>query len=280
MREQIAIASFLDSEIDKIDELVTEQQRLTELLKEKRQAIISHAVTKGLNPDAPMKPSGVEWLGEVPAHWRVGKCGHYVSVLSGFAFPSANYSDNPSHHKLLRGINVGVGALRWDDIVYWDKNSSDGLDEYELRSGELVLGMDRPHIAEGVRVAKVGAHDLPCLLLQRVAALKSRGEISGDYLKALLSSPMFVAHFAPDTTGVSVPHISPEQIKRFFIPVPPLSEQTSIVACLDEVTTHSEALITQAQRAIELLQERRAALISAAVTGQIDVRAIADRAAA
>jgi type I restriction enzyme S subunit len=280
LAEQTAIAAFLDHEAGKIDALVAEQQRLIELLREKRQAVISNAVTKGLNPDAPMKPSGVEWLGEVPAHWRVGKCGYYVSVISGFAFPSAKFSDNPSHHKLLRGINVGVGSLRWDDVVYWEKHSNDGLDEYELRAGELVLGMDRPLIAAGVRVAKLEAQDLPCLLLQRVASIRSRREIGVDYLKALLASPMFVAHFAPDTTGVSVPHISPEQIKGFVVPVPPLPEQASIAAYIDEVTTRSEALITEAERAIDLLQERRTALISAAVTGQIDVRAIADRAAA
>jgi type I restriction enzyme S subunit len=280
MEEQASIASFLDRETAKIDALVAEQQRLIELLKEKRQAIIAHAITKGLNPNASTKPSGVEWLGKVPTHWRVGKCGYYVTVLSGFAFPSADFSDNPSHHKLLRGINVGVGALRWDDVVYWKKSSNDGLDEYALCAGDLVLGMDRPLIAEGVRVAKVEAQDLPCLLLQRVALLRSRGEISVDYLKALFASPMFVAHFAPDTTGVSVPHISPEQIKSFVVPIPPLSEQDSIAAYIDETTTRSQALIAEAQRAIDLLQERRAALIAAAVTGQIDVRAIADRTAA
>ena len=113
--EQIQIAAFLDRETGKIDALVAEQRRLMELLKEKRQAVISHAVTRGLNPDAPVKPSGIEWLGDVPAHWRVGKCGFYLSILSGYAFPSAEFSEDETDTKLLRGINVGVSRLKWNE---------------------------------------------------------------------------------------------------------------------------------------------------------------------
>ncbi|MBN9688414.1 MULTISPECIES: restriction endonuclease subunit S [unclassified Corallococcus] len=280
MEEQISITAFLARETEKLDELVTEQQRLIELLKEKREAVISHAATKGLNPDAPMKPSGVEWLGEVPSHWRVGKCGYYVSILSGFAFPSGGFSENPSHHKLLRGVNIGVGALRWDDVVHWERQSEDGLDEYELLGGELVIGMDRPHIAEGVRVARVRAKDLPSLLLQRVASVRCRDELHIDYLETLFASSMFVAHFVPETTGVSVPHISPGQIRSFVVPIPPLAEQVSITVHIAEISNRYAALIQETELAVSLLEERRTALISAAVTGQIDVRAIAGKAAA
>jgi type I restriction enzyme S subunit len=245
-----------------------------ELLKEKRQAVISHAVTKGLNPDAPMKPSGIEWLGDVPEHWRVGKCGFYLTILSGFAFPSVGFSDDETDTKLLRGINVGVSRLKWDETVYWRRSPEDGLDIYEMQEGDLVIGMDRPLISEGIRVAKVKERDLPCLLLQRVASLKTVGQLNVDYLLGLLSSEMFVAHFSPDATGVSVPHISPEQIKNFVIPVPTVAEQKGIVAFVHIETAKFNTLTAEARRAIDLLQERRTALISAAVTGQIDVRAI------
>jgi type I restriction enzyme S subunit len=272
--EQTKIAAFLDRETAKIDELVAEQRRLMELLKEKRQAVISHAVTKGLNPDAPMKPSGIEWLGDVPEHWRVGKCGFYLTILSGFAFPSVGFSDDETDTKLLRGINVGVSRLKWDETVYWRRSPEDGLDIYEMQEGDLVIGMDRPLISEGIRVAKVKERDLPCLLLQRVASLKTVGQLNVDYLLGLLSSEMFVAHFSPDATGVSVPHISPEQIKNFVIPVPTVAEQKGIVAFVHIETAKFNTLTAEARRAIDLLQERRTALISAAVTGQIDVRAI------
>ena len=272
LAEQTAIAEFLDRETGKIDELVAEQRRLMELLKEKRQAVISHAVTRGLELAAPLKPSGIEWLGDVPSHWQVGKCGFYLTILSGFAFPSSGFSEDETNAKLLRGINVGVSRLKWDETIYWQRAPDDDLDIYEMRAGDLVIGMDRPLIAEGIRVAKVKEGDLPCLLLQRVASLKTGDRLNADYLLALLSSEMFVAHFAPETTGVSVPHISPEQIYNFVIPVPPIGEQAKIADFISIETAKFDTLTAEAQRAIDLLQERRTALISAAVTGQIDVR--------
>lgn len=274
VKEQQNIAAFLDCETAKIDALIAEQQRLIELLKEKRQSVISHAVTKGLNPNVLMKDSGIEWLGEVPKHWRVGKCGFYISILSGFAFPSTRFSDDDADTKLLRGINVGVSRLKWDETVYWKRLPNDGLDIYAMQIGDIVLGMDRPLISEGIRVATVKDIDIPCLLLQRVASLKTGEQLNPNYLLALLSSEMFVAHFFPDTTGVSVPHISPEQINNFVIPVPPIVEQQNISAFLDSETAKLDTLTTEAKTSITLLQERRTALISAAVTGKIDVRGL------
>jgi len=275
LAERTRIAEFLDREAGKIDELVAEQQRLMELLKEKRQAVVSHAVTKGLNPAVSMKPSGIEWLGDVPAHWKVGRCGFYMTILSGFAFPSSGFTDDEGETKLLRGVNVGVSSLRWDDTVYWRRTAGDDLDDYEIQKGDVVIGMDRPLISDGIRVAKVKAKDLPCLLLQRVASLKPGDRLNSDYLLSLLSSEMFVAHFSPETTGVSVPHISPEQIQNFVVPVPPIDEQETIVSFIHTETEKLDALTAEAQKTIDLLQERRIALISAAVTGQIDVRELA-----
>jgi len=272
IKEQEKIVGFLDHEIAKIDALIEKQQRLIELLKEKRQAVISHAVTKGLNPNAPMKDSGVEWLGEVPAHWAVGKCGFHVSILSGYAFQSSGFSDNDEDAKLLRGINVGVNSLKWNEVVYWRRKPSDGLDAYVMKAGDIVIGMDRPLIGEGIRVAKVKESDLPCLLLQRVASIKVSEHLDADYLLMLLSSDMFAAHFMPDMTGVSVPHISPDQIGNFVIPIPMIDEQKQIFLFVSKESHKLLELIVKAEDAISLMQERRTALISAAVTGKIDVR--------
>jgi len=273
--EQAQIAGFLDRETAKIDALIAEQEKLLALLAEKRQATISHAVTRGLDANVPMKDSGIPWLGDVPAHWRVTKCGRFLSILSGFAFPSADFDRDGQGTRLLRGVNVSVGTLRWEDVVYWERSHEDGLDEYELKAGDLVIGMDRPLIAAGVRVAKVTDGDLPCLLLQRVALLRTRDGLETDFLMHCLSTSMFVAHFAPDTTGVSVPHISPDQIGAFVVAIPPVEEQRQIVEKLDRELTRLAALRSQAERAVELLREHRGALITAAVTGQIDVRTAA-----
>ncbi len=270
--EQVAIATFLDRETAKIDALIVEQEKLLALLAEKRQATISHAVTRGLNPNVPMKDSGIPWLGQVPANWKVTKCGRFTSILSGFAFPSSGFNHEGEGIRLLRGVNVGVSTLRWDDVVYWERRRGDGLDEYELKVGDLVIGMDRPLIAAGIRVAKVGEPDVPCLLLQRVALLRTSVALNSDLLMHFLSAPMFVAHFSPETTGVSVPHISPEQIASFVIAVPPIGEQERIVQFLAEELDRLSVLSTNVTKAIDLLKERRSALIAAAVTGQIDVR--------
>jgi type I restriction enzyme S subunit len=278
--EQRDIATFLDRETAKIDALIAEQQRLIELLQEKRQAVISHAVTKGLNPDAPMKDSGIEWLGEVPEHWKTGRCRFYVDMLSGFAFPSQGFSDDEADWRLLRGINVGVGSLRWEDIVYWKREPDDGLDSYEMRQGDLVIGMDRPLISDGMRVARLSEQDVPSLLLQRVVRLTPLLPIDAEYLQHLLSSEMFVAHFAPETTGVSVPHISPDQIAAFVIPVPPIDEQKAILKQVSNKLAALAGLMNEVRQSVDLLQERRSALISAAVTGQIDVRGLAGSEAA
>ncbi|MDH5856231.1 restriction endonuclease subunit S [Lampropedia aestuarii] len=270
--EQRAILNFLDHETAKIDALIKKQQRLIELLKEKRQAVISHAVTKGLSPNAQMKDSGVERLGEVPAHWRVSKCGFHVSILPGYAFQSSGFSESDEDTKLLRGINVGVNSLKWDEVVYWKRKPSDGLDAYVMQEGDIVIGMDRPLISDGIRVAKVKESDLPCLLLQRVASIKTSEHLDADYLLMLLSSNMFSAHFAPDTTGVSVPHISPDQIGNFVIPIPTVDEQKRIVFFVSSASRKLIELLSKAEEAIALMKERRTALISAAVTGKIDVR--------
>ncbi len=272
LSEQTAIAAFLDRETGKIDALIEAQTRLIELLKEKRQAVISHAVTKGLNPGAPMKDSGIEWLGQVPAHWEVAALKRFITILSGYAFPSAGFTTDESDVRLLRGANIGIGCIRWDDVVYWPEVQ--GLEEFSLAPGDIVLGMDRPWISGGLRISKLQEGDCPSLLLQRVTRLKPTPELDPDYLYSLLVGEAFYHHCAPDMTGVSVPHISPSQVEDFRVPIPPESEQREIASFITRKSSQYNELIGHAQSAIKHLQERRAALISAAVTGKIDVRGL------
>lgn len=272
--EQVAIAAFLNRETGKIDALVEAQRRLIDLLKEKRQAVISEVLTKGLDPAAPMKDSGIEWLGDVPAHWEVVPLKRHLSVLSGYAFPSAGFSDDAEDVPLLRGVNIGVGQVRWDETVYWPKEDTGGLEAWQLALGDLVIGMDRPWIADGLRLAELRTSDLPCLLLQRVAALRPSEGLLADYLKLSLQGEGFYHHCVPEMTGVSVPHISPGQIREFVVALPPPGEQLEICSAVRSAERQAEALVSEAETAIRLLQERRAALISAAVTGKIDVRGL------
>lgn len=272
MSEQIQIARFLDHEISRIDELIEEQQHLIELLKEKRQSVIYHVITKGLDPAVSMKDSGVEWLGEVPEHWRVSKLGHYSQILTGFPFPSISFSHDESDVRLLRGANIGVNSLKWTDTVYWSLSEGDEISDYLLDEDQIVLGMDRPWISEGLRIARVSLQDMPCLLLQRVAAITPFAKLKSEFLYYMLSSELFKAYVEPDLTGVSIPHLSPEQILSFQIPVPEVCDQQKISAYIKNSLDKVSTLTQQAQQSIELLQERRSSLISAAVTGKIDVR--------
>lgn len=280
--EQQAIADFLDRETGRMDLLIEKKRKLIERLKEKRTALISRTVTRGLPPTAAraaglpenpkLKPSGIEWLGDIPEHWAAAKSGFFITIQNGYAFPSSGFTHDENDVKLLRGINIGVSVINWEETVYWARSQGDGLDDFELEAGTLVIGMDRPWISSGVRVAIIEEKDLPCLLLQRVAAIKFLPMLNRDFFYRILSSPLFVDYFTPDTTGVSVPHISPDQIKKFPIPVPPLSEQQAIADYLDRETAWIDALVRKVEVAIERLQEYRTALITAAVTGKIDVR--------
>jgi type I restriction enzyme S subunit len=272
--EQLAIAAFLDRETAKIDALVEAQRRLIELLKEKRQAVISRAVTKGLDPTAQMKDSGVEWLGEVPAHWEVGPLKRFADVLSGYAFPSTGFSSDPTHHRLLRGINIAVGEMRWDEVVRWPDD--EGLEAFRVFAGDIVLGMDRPWIADGLRVARLTEQDAPSLLLQRVTCIRPSTELASQHLLRLFVNEAFYHHCAPEMTGVSVPHISPSQVLDYVVAVPPPAEQAEIDRRVSLETSAISDLVETAQQASALLHERRSALISAAVTGKIDVRGLSD----
>ncbi|WP_018868504.1 MULTISPECIES: restriction endonuclease subunit S [unclassified Thioalkalivibrio] len=251
LSEQKKISAFLDHEIGKIDALIEEQRRLIELLKEKRQAVISHAVT-----DHGCKTPG--------------RLGYYIDLLPGYAFPSQGFRFDDGI-RLLRGINVGVGEIRWNEAVFWPEESTTGLEDYFLREGDVVLGMDRPWIGGGTRVARVSRQDLPALLLQRVARIRAIEGLDPGFLWLILVSQEFKRELETDLTGVSVPHISPEQIRSFRISLPDIEVQSELGKRVELELEKVGLLIEQCERSIALMEERKTSLVSAAVTGKVDV---------
>lgn len=250
---QVAIAAFLDRETSKIDTLIAKQEKLIDLLKEKRQAVISHAISeKNAGSLMPLK--------------------RYVDLLPGYAFPSDQYSQDEDDVRLLRGINVAVGRVRWDDTVYWPKDSLEKLTPFLLSNGDVLFGMDRPWISEGTRIAIVTDSDLPSLLVQRVCRLRSLRGMTQEFLHLVLSSQEFRDFIEVDLTGVSVPHISPDQILSFRTFIPSEIEQSNLCKRVNSQFLRIDTLIAKADQAIALQREHRTALISAAVTGKIDVR--------
>ena len=253
LEEQQAIVTFLNHETARIDEMIAKKQRLIELLEEKRTSSIENAI------------SGDH-------EHRLVKLGRCVDLLPGFAFKSDEFSHNQDDIRLLRGINVSSGSIRWDDTVYWSKSDASRFSSYQLRLGDVVLGMDRPWVGKGMRVAQIANDDVPSLLLQRVARIRSKHNLNQEYLRFILCSPQFLAYFEPIMTGVSVPHISPEQILSFRFHLPPIDVQNSISQQLTDMDRESRKLMYGLAQSVELLRERRTALISSAVTGKIDVR--------
>lgn len=244
--EQQAITTFLDRETAKIDELVAEQQRLIELLKEKRQAVISHAVTKGLNPDAPMKDSGVEWLGDVPEHWEIKSMKHAVILQRGH--------DLPSDDRIEGNIPIV---------------SSGGITGYH---SEAITSA--PTIVTG-RYGTIGEFlyiEQNCWPLNTsLYAVEMYNNIP-KFLWYMLHA--YKEHFMLNSLKAAVPGVDRNDVHPVKIGIPSYDEQEEIVIFLDQETAKLDTLTTEAQRAITLLQERRTALISAAVTGKIDVRGL------
>lgn len=266
--EQTAIASFLDRETAKIDALVAEQQRLIELLKEKRQAVISHAVTKGLNPDAPMKPSGIEWLGDVPAHWEVGPLKRYWSVID-CKHITAEFIDEG-----IPVASIGEVQSKWIDLSR-AKFTTESYYDMLIEGGRCPQGGDLIFSRNATvgEVAQVPRDHPRFAMGQDVVLLRRHAiEYSSDYLQHVLRSTVILHQLECLMIGSTFKRINVEEIRSFAIAWPPTQEQADVAGYLENELSGFDTLITEAQRAIDLLQERRTALISAAVTGQIDVR--------
>jgi len=276
LSEQSAIGAFLDRETAKIDALVAEYRTLIELLKEKRQAVISHAVTEGLDPTVPMKDSGVEWLGEVPGHWRVVPLKYLVAFRSG-GTPSKENMDY------------------WDGDVPWASakdlkaeilgDTTDHITEYAIASGaaDLVPAGSVLVVVRGMILARtfpVAVTAVPMAINQDLKALVSPTELAFRFLARCLQASSEESSRRIDEAGHGTKALRMDVWTSIEFPVPPIPEQEELVTFLDYETAKLDALVSEADQAITLLQERRTALISAAVTGKVDVRALVQQEAA
>lgn len=261
--EQEKIVAFLDNETAKIDALIEKQQRLIELLKEKRQAVISHAVTKGLNPKASMKDSGVEWLGEVPAHWVVAPlkrfaeiidCKHYTVQFLDEGFPIVSIRE-------LKDDSIDISNAKLTSYTEWNF----------LREGRS------PRIGDIIfcRNASVGAagyvsDDFEFCMGQDVCLIRT-GK-ANRYMHFQITSRHVREQIESFLVGATIRRANIEEIRGLVVASPSESEQIEISNHLEKTLSEFNALSEKAISAIELMQERRTALISAAVTGKIDVR--------
>lgn len=276
LEEQSAIASFLDRETAKIDELVAEQQRLIELLKEKREAVISHAVTKGLNPDAPMKSSGVEWLGEVPMHWDISRVKTISTLTTSGPRGWSDHLGDEGALFIQSGDLTNLLRVDFDSAKRVIVADSSEAERSRLHAGDVIVCITG---AKTGNIAVCKSIPEPAYVNQHLCLIRPTSKALPDFLGVVLKSVVGQTHFEFSQYGLKQ-GLSLEDVREAPVLLPSIEEQSAIVSWLEAETTRLDTLTAEAQRAIELLQERRTALISAVVTGQIDVRAIADRAAA
>ncbi|MGT8859000.1 restriction endonuclease subunit S [Enterobacter sp. 186315] len=266
--ESNAIACFLDHETAKIDNLIEKQQQLIELLKEKCQAVISHAVTKGLNPNVPMKDSGVEWLGEVPEHWGITKLKWVGRTTSGGTPMTSKFEIyyEDGHIPWIRTTDLNNGELFDTPIRITSKAVNDTACSI-LPVGSVLLGMYGG-------AGSIGKHAIlrfESTINQAVCGVLPCGRILPDFLHKYYE--FYRPFWMIDAAGTRKdPNIGQDNIKEGILLIPPFEEQVEINNHIDNMRNIYECIIGNALEGMDLLQERRTALISAAVTGKIDVR--------
>ncbi len=275
--EQTQIANFLDHETAKIDHLIEKQQQLIELLKEKRQAVISHAVTKGLDPNVPMKDSGVEWLGEVPEHWIVSKL-KYIKSHGHNAFVDGPFGSNLKSEHFVEDGDVYViesnfattGNLEPSNLKKITTKHFETICRSEAKGGDIII-------------AKIGARFGSSSILP---ILDKKAVVSGNSLKLTVNCKICDVNYAnkllqhlknegaidDGVNGSAQPALSLGGLNTLPFLLPPLDEQIKIIQSLDLKVSKIDQVISHAKKQILLMQERRTALISSAVTGKIDVR--------
>ncbi len=257
--EQTKIVAFLDHETSKIDALIAKQQRLISLLEEKRQAVICHAVTKGLDPTATLRPSGIDWLGDVPAHWKVKRAKHVSNIFV------------PQRNKPDLNEDNGVAWATMDDM------KSKFIQETRLKVEHASA------VKSGSKVLQAGAVIASCVgnfgaaSINQIAVIINQQlqafiptQIKAKYLRELVS--LSKAYFEQVGTAATLIYVNQQGFENLPVLLPPTKEQDDICKFVGEQDTKFDALLPKAQKAITLLKERRTALISAAVTGKIDLR--------
>ncbi|UJS04582.1 restriction endonuclease subunit S [Cylindrospermopsis raciborskii] len=269
LTEQQAIAQFLDTETVKIDTLIAKKERLIELLKEKRTALISHAVTKGLNPDAPMKDSGVEWLGKIPEGWQPKRLRFCIKV-------------NPvkleiSHlHKSTEVSFVPMENISTDGKISLEKTQTleDVWQGYTyFRDNDVVVAKITPCYENGKGGFSRNLVNGIAFGTTEIHVLRGSKYIDSQFLFYLTISTRFRSLGISEMTGVAGQQRVPEDfIKDYRTGIPPLTEQQAIAQFLDRETAKIDTLVTKTRISIDKLKEYRTALISAAVTGKIDIR--------
>ncbi|QIC78709.1 restriction endonuclease subunit S [Acinetobacter indicus] len=269
-QEQFKIVEYLNYETAKIDSLIAKQEKLIELLKEKRQAVISHAVTKGLNPNVAMKDSGVEWLGQVPEHWVVAQLKFNMLDIQTGPFGSQLHAEDYIEDgiPLINPAHMVNGVLVPDSQITVDLATQERLSRHKLAVGDIIFARR----GELGRCAIVREDNKGWLCGTGSLKAKLNDKLIPEYAYLLITSDGLIAELSLESKGSTMDNLNTETLGKVRTPVPPNNEQIEILNYVEQVSGKYKKLIKKAETAIQLMQERRTALISSAVTGKIDVR--------
>ena len=267
--EQIAIAAYLDAATAKIDALMREQDELIALLKEKRQALISHCVTKGLDPSAPLKDSGIEWLGKVPEHWVVTKFLRCTSFQEGPGLRHWQFTDDGVRVICVTNITgLGIDFTEYSKFISRDEYLNI-YRHFKVNRGDLLLS------SSGNSWGKISKYenDEECILNTSTIRVfeNSCSSMAQEFTKWILQSRTVRDQLELAMTGSCQPNFGPSHLAKLLVPLPPRSEQTAIAAFLDAETAKIDALMEEAEAMIERMCEHRSSLISHVVTGKVRV---------
>ncbi|MFC2996395.1 restriction endonuclease subunit S [Acinetobacter sichuanensis] len=263
------IANFLDHETAKIDSLIAKQEKLIELLKEKRQAVISHAVTKGLNPDVKMKDSGVEWLGQVPEHWRVSRFKFVCSSIIAGPFGSSITKDMyvPKGYKVYGQEQVIPNDFEIGDYYISEKNYIE-LSRYAVYPRDILISC----VGTFGKIAVFPENAEKGIINPRLIKATVSNKFNPYFFREYLKSDAVFKQFEQLSRGGTMGVINIGILNEIIAVIPPIKEQDDIYNFIQQQKYKFNSLIKKAESAIQLMQERRTTLISYAVTGKIDVR--------
>ena len=269
--EQRAIVRYLDHVDERIRRYVSTKEKLIALLEEERQAVIHRAVTRGLDPNVRLKPSGVEWLGDVPAHWEVRRLGYLATKFGSGITPRGGATVyQESGVPFLRSQNIHFDGLRMRNVARISPNLHGELSGTHVKPGDVLLNITGASIG---RACSVPDNFVEGNVNQHVCIIRpKRSRLHPNLLAAYLSTPMMQREIQIEQSGASREGLTLQSIRSFKVLVPPLPEQAAIVEHLDKATADIDAAIGRARRQIDLLREYRTRLIADVVTGKLDVR--------
>ena len=275
--EQTAIANYLDRKTAEIDALIAQKERLLELYEEEKTAIINHAVTKGIDPNAELKDSGVEWIGEILVGWEIKKLKHGVSKVGSGVTPRGGASTYQlSGIPLLRSQNIHVDGIKMDDVAYIDEKIHDSMSNSKVQTGDVLLNITGASIGRCFYVDEnFDYHQRQANVNQHVCIIRPNDKIKTAYLYFVFRSDLGKTQINVEQTGSGREGLNFEALNNFIIPYFSVEEQTAIVNYLDRKTAEINAKIARTQRIIELQKEYRTTLISEVVTGKIKVSHLA-----